>query len=77
MFTKNAHVQKKGLHFCEFCEKDERFPRVEFVDFRKIANAPRENQKIDSGLVQEDRPAPHPQLQTAFRLALGSNWSND
>ena len=24
---------ERGRHFCEFCEKDARFPRVEFVDF--------------------------------------------
>jgi len=27
---------EKGCHFCEFCENDERFPWVEFVDFLKI-----------------------------------------
>ena len=26
-------ISIKGHHFCEFCEKEERFPRVEFVDF--------------------------------------------
>ena len=49
---KRRTCSERGCHFCEFCEKDARFPRVEFVHFRKIATAPRENQKIDSGVVQ-------------------------
>ena len=36
----NIHEKRtfseKGCRFCEFCEKDARFPWVEFVDFRKI-----------------------------------------
>ena len=35
--SRKTHIfRKKMSHFCEFCEKDARFPRVEFVDFRKI-----------------------------------------
>ena len=29
--VKKIHVFRKGRHFCEFCENDARFPRVEFV----------------------------------------------
>ena len=29
-------ISERGSHVCEFCEKDARFPRVEFVDFLKI-----------------------------------------
>ena len=35
MFTKNAPFQKRDFIFVN-SEKDARFPRVEFVDFRKI-----------------------------------------
>ena len=56
IFHEKHTFSEKGCHFREFCEKDVRFPRVEFVDFRKIATAPRENKKIDSGVVQEDQP---------------------
>ena len=58
-FTKSSrktHIFIKRMSFWELCEKDARFPRVEFVDVRKIATAPKENQKIDSGVVQEDQP---------------------
>ena len=47
--------RRKMLIYVNSAKKDARFPRVEFVDFRKIATAPRENQKIDSGVVQEDQ----------------------
>ena len=49
---KTHMFRKTCCLFCEFCENCARFPWVEFVDFRKIATAPRENQKIDSGVVQ-------------------------
>ena len=31
-YAKKTHVSERGRHFCELCEKDARFPRVEFVD---------------------------------------------
>ena len=33
--VKKTHVSERGCHFCEFCENDARFPRVEFVDLPK------------------------------------------
>ena len=30
-FYEKRTFSEKGRHFCEFCEKDARFPRVEFV----------------------------------------------
>ena len=45
--SRKTHTFRKGCHVCEFCEKDARFPRVEFVDCRKIATAPKEKQKIE------------------------------
>ena len=32
---KRRTFSERGCHVCEFCEKDARFPRVEFVDFPK------------------------------------------
>ena len=32
---KKRTLSKKGRHFCEFCENDTCFTRVEFVDFPK------------------------------------------
>ena len=34
-FKQNRTLSENGRHFCEFCENDARFPRVEFADFRK------------------------------------------
>ena len=51
-YAKKTHVFRKGTPFLRIMRKNARFPRVEFVDFRKIATAPRENQKIDSGVMQ-------------------------
>ena len=33
---KRRTLSEGGRHFCEFCENDARFPRVEFVYFLKI-----------------------------------------
>ena len=32
-FNEKRTFSEKGYQFCEFCENDARFPRVEFVDF--------------------------------------------
>ena len=55
-YEKDAHFQKGDVISANSTKKDVRFPKVQFVDFRKIATAPRENQKIDSGVVQKDQP---------------------
>ena len=36
IMRKICTLSERGRHFCEFCEKDARFPRVEFVGFLKI-----------------------------------------
>ena len=42
---------EKGCHVCEFCEKDVRFPRVEFVDVLKIGGGGGQR-RLKGGFIQ-------------------------
>ena len=35
LFYENQVISTQNTNFCELCEKDARFPRVEFADFAK------------------------------------------
>ena len=65
-------------HFCELCEKDARFPRVEFVDFLKIG--PRTWTRTPNTNMNTNRTLPWSRTQakpnrTHFRTDLAVFWT--
>ena len=64
-FNENHSISAKNTNFCEFCEKDARFPWVEFVDFPKNSLTVHEKRTI-SMEKKTQTPCKHVQIHNIF-----------